>query len=54
MGLGQVEEKSNEGFSRGWEGDKCSGGRGQARKDGEAELPGQDWEEDGVMQLRDL
>lgn len=25
---------------------------GEARKDGETELPGQDWEEDGVMQLR--
>ena len=54
MGLGQVEEKSNEGLSHGWEGDTCSGGWGQARKDGEAELPRQGWEEDGVMQLRDL
>lgn len=34
-----MEEKSNKGFSCGWGGDKRSGGWGQARKDGEAELP---------------
>lgn len=54
MGLGQIEEKLNEGLSHGWKGEKCSGGWGQTRKNGEAELPGQDWEEDGVTQLRDL
>lgn len=39
MALGQVEEESNEGFSHGWGGDKCSGGRGQARKNGESRAP---------------
>lgn len=42
MGLGQIEEKLNEGLSHGWKGEKCSGGWGQTRKNGEAELPGQD------------
>lgn len=54
MGLEQVEEKSNEGFSCVWGGDKCAGGWGQARKNGEAELLVQGWEEEWAMQLGDF
>lgn len=40
IGLGQVEEKSSEGFSHGLEGNKCSGEWEQVRKDGEASRTG--------------
>lgn len=40
IGLGQVEEKSSEGFSHGLEGNKCSGEWEQVRRDGEASRTG--------------